>query len=62
MNREKKQRMSRLQAQLAEKSGVEVDGSLHKDLEHIMKEMTGYVREELTQDLLNIYTWSEVFS
>ena len=44
--------MSRLQAQLAKKSGVEVDGSLHKDLEHIMKEMTGYVREELTQDLL----------
>ena len=54
VNREKKQRMSWLKGQLAEKSGVEVDESLYKDLEHIMKEMTGYVREELTQDLLNI--------
>ena len=54
VNREKKQRMSRLQAQLAEKSRVEVDESLHKDLDHIMKEMTGYVREDLTQELLNI--------
>ena len=46
--------MSQLQAQLAEKSGVEVDESLHKDLEHIMEQMTGYVREDLTQDLLKI--------